>query len=165
MNHLKDAPTLPLILGFGGLIPFALGPIMWLIGGPLSAAAQLALPLYGAMILCFLAGGRWSAELVLKSDAPRAAIMIESVTIMVLAWGAALILIWPSVLIIKGVNLHLVSWGTLALLFMIQYLIDRTAVREAMLARWYGDLRFWLSAGAEISMLSAGALTYAQLGA
>lgn len=165
MNHLKDAPAIPLILGFAGLIPFALGPVLWLIGGPVSAGAQLALPLYGAMILCFLAGGRWSAELVLKSDAPRTAIMIESIVIMLLAWIAALILIWPNIVILKGINLHLVSWGALALLFIIQYLIDRTAVREAMLARWYGDLRFWLSLGAVLSMASAGALTYAHLGA
>ncbi len=79
MQRLSEAPPLVLILGFGGLLPFLAGAIGVMAGGQAALQAATALPVYAAVILSFLAGGRWASELVIRSDKPRSGVMVLSI--------------------------------------------------------------------------------------
>lgn len=150
MKRLSDAPTLPVILGFGGLIPFAAGAIGLGLGGQAELQAANALPVYAAVILSFLAGGRWSSELVVRSDAPRSGVLILAITIALAGWIAVPLQVWSQ----PGLpfNLELTGWGVLIAGFLIQYLWDRAAVREATYPEWYLPLRSLLTTGAVLSL-------------
>lgn len=153
MDRLKQAPAIALLLGFGGLIPFAAGPIGLLVGGPFALQAANALPVYGAVILSFLAGGRWASELVLQGDEPRAGVLLLSVLIALAGWIAVILQVWnrPGL----PINAELTGWLILAGGFAIQYLWDRSAIRGATFPDWYAPLRLILTLGAIVSLLAA----------
>lgn len=152
-DRLRDAPAIALLLGFGGLIPFVAGAIGLAIGGPAALQAANALPVYAAVILSFLAGGRWAGELVLKGDDPRAGVMTLSILIALSGWIGVIIQVWNR----PGLpfNAELAGWLILAAGFLVQYLWDRSAIRGATFPDWYGPLRFWLSLVAILSLLAA----------
>lgn len=153
MSRLSDAPIVPLVLGFGGLIPFVGGAVGLGLGGQAELQAANALPVYAAVILSFLAGGRWAGELVIRSDAPRAGVLILAITIALAGWIAVPLQVWsrPGL----SVNLELVGWGVLIAGFLIQYLWDRAAVRDATFPAWYLPLRALLTLGAVLSLSAA----------
>lgn len=153
MSDLKDAPANALVLGFAGLIPFIAGPVMLAIGGPLALQAANALPIYAAVILSFLAGGRWAGELIIKGDTPRGGVLVLSVLIALAGWIAVVAQVWNR----PGLpfNAELAGWLVLAAGFAVQYLWDRAAVRGATFPGWYAPLRFWLSLVAILSLLAA----------
>ena len=150
MKRLSDAPLIPLVLGFGGLIPFVAGALGLGLGGQAELQAANALPVYAAVILSFLAGGRWASELVIRPDAPRSGVLILAITIALAGWIAVPLQVWsrPGL----TVNLELVGWGILIGGFLVQYLWDRAAVREATYPQWYLPLRGMLTAGAVLSL-------------
>ena len=150
MKRLSDAPLIPLVLGFGGLIPFVAGALGLGLGGQAELQAANALPVYAAVILSFLAGGRWASELVIRSDSPRSGVLILAITIALAGWIAVPLQVWsrPGL----TVNLELVGWGILIGGFLVQYLWDRAAVREATYPQWYLPLRGRLTAGAGLSL-------------
>lgn len=153
MDRLKDAPAITLLLGFGGLIPFIAGPVGLLIGGPFALQAANALPVYAAVILSFLAGGRWAGELVLHGEAPRAGVMALAVIIALAGWIAVIMQVWNR----PGLpfNVELTGWLILAGGFALQYLWDRSAIRGATFPAWYDPLRLILTLGAVLSLLAA----------
>ena len=150
MTRLSDAPLITVILGFGGVIPFAAGAIGLGLGGQAELQAANALPVYAAVILSFLAGGRWAGEIVIHADAPRAGVLVLAVLIALAGWIAVPLQVWsrPGLTI----NLELVGWGVLIAGFLIQYLWDRSAIREATFPAWYLPLRGVLTTGAVLSL-------------
>ncbi len=153
MKRLSDAPLVPVVLGFGGLVPFVGGALGLAIGGPVALQAANALPIYAAVILSFLAGGRWAAELVIRSDAPRTGVLVLAVSIALAGWIAVPLQVWSQ----PGIplNLELTGWGILIAGFVFQYLWDRAAIREAVFPDWYLPLRMMLTTGAVISLAFA----------
>ncbi len=150
MARLSEAPLATLVLGFGGLIPFVAGAIGLGLGGPFALQAANALPVYAAVILSFLAGGRWAAELVIRGDAPRTGILLLSILIALAGWIAVPLQVWSQ----PGLplNLELTGWLILIGGFMIQYLWDRAAIRDATFPEWYLPLRMLLTSGAVLSL-------------
>ena len=70
-------PGAPLALTLAGIAPFAAGAgVMWAAQADpvLQAQAGLTLLVYGAVILSFVGGLRWGAEIA-ASEAPRAAVL------------------------------------------------------------------------------------------
>jgi len=150
MNQLKNAPVLALLLGFGGLIPFVGGALGIFIGGAAALQAANALPVYAAVILSFLAGGRWTLEISLKPDAPSNGVLLLAIMLSLAGWIAVLLQVW------SGPNLpfdgELAGWGLLIAGFLVQYLWDRGAVRGGTLPLWYLPLRLLLTGGAVVSL-------------
>ena len=144
MQRLSEAPPLVLILGFGGLLPFLAGAIGVMAGGQAALQAATALPVYSAVILSFLAGGRWASELVIRSDKPRSGVMVLSILLSLAGWIAVVIQVWnrPGL----PLDLELTGWGILIAGFVVQFLWDRTAIRGATFPGWYMPLRFILTA-------------------
>ena len=147
MQRLSEAPALVLILGFGGLLPFIAGALGVMVGGQAALQAATALPVYAAVILSFLAGGRWSSELVIRSDNPRSGVMLLSIMISLAGWIAVVMQVWNR----PGLPLDL-GWGVLIAGFVIQFLWDRSAIRGATFPRWYLPLRFLLTAVAVLCL-------------
>lgn len=92
--RISGIPAAPLLLTLAGIAPFAAGAgVMWAAEDDpvLQAQAGLTLLVYGAVILSFLGGLRWGAEVVDRGDAePRAAVLICSVLGSVAGWGLVL---------------------------------------------------------------------------
>ena len=150
MQRLSEAPPLVLILGFGGLLPFLAGAIGVMVGGQAALQAATALPVYAAVILSFLAGGRWTSELVIRSDSPRSGVMLLSILLSLTGWIAVVIQVWnrPGL----PLDLELTGWGLLMAGFIIQFLWDRSAIRGATFPGWYMPLRFILTAVAVLCL-------------
>ncbi len=156
LRQLSEAPNVPLLLGFGGLVPFFGGAFALALGGPAAIQAANFLPIYAAVILSFLAGGRWTVELVLHADAPRTGVLLLAVLLALSGWFAVLMQVWNR----PGLpfNTELAGWGILIAGFTIQYLWDRGAVRGGTLPRWYLPLRLMLTLGAVIGLGAAMAI-------
>lgn len=150
MQRLSDAPLAPVLLTFAGVIPFAAGAVGLAIGGPAALQAANALPVYAAVILSFLAGGRWAGELVIRADKPRTGVLVLSNAIALAGWIAVPLQVWsrPGL----PIDLELVGWGLLIAGFVIQYLWDRAAIRDATFPGWYLPLRLYATLGAVISL-------------
>lgn len=150
MQRLSDAPLAPVLLTFAGILPFAAGALGLAIGGQAALQAANALPVYAAVILSFMAGGRWAGELVIHGDKPRTGVMVLAVTIALAGWIAVPLQVWsrPGL----PVNFELVGWGILIAGFVIQYLWDRAAIRDATFPGWYLPLRLYATLGAVISL-------------
>ena len=92
--RLFGIPGVPLALTLAGLIPFAAGAgVMWAAAGDpvLKAQAGLALLVYGAVILSFLGGVRWGAEVNAQGGGlPRTGLMVLSVLGSLAGWAAVL---------------------------------------------------------------------------
>lgn len=137
-------PRTALLLGLGGLIPFAAGAVaLWLPVAGLPPALGLKLIIgYGAIILSFLGGIRWGTAIG-PYDTRRQGVELSASVLGSLA-GLAAILI-PSVpaltLLIAG--------------FLMQALWDVTSVEAGRLPVWFGKLRMLLTAGAVISLIAA----------
>lgn len=150
MKPLSDAPLAPVLLGLAGILPFAAGAIGLGLGGQAALQAANALPVYAAVILSFLAGGRWAGELVIHGDKPRTGVMVLAIVIALAGWIAVPLQVWsrPGL----PVNFELVGWGLLIAGFVIQYLWDRAAIRDATFPGWYLPLRLYCTLGAVISL-------------
>lgn len=156
LRQLSEAPGTPLMLGFAGLVPFFAGAFGIALGGQASIQAANFLPIYAAVILSFLAGGRWTAEIVLRADAPRSGVLLLAIVLALSGWFAVLMQVWnrPDL----PFDTELAGWGILIAGFVIQYLWDRGAVRGGTLPRWYLPLRLILTLGAVISLGAALAI-------
>ncbi|MFN3835559.1 MAG: DUF3429 domain-containing protein [Glycocaulis sp.] len=156
LRQLSESPNVPLLLGFAGLVPFFAGAFALALGGPVAVQAAYALPVYAAVILSFLAGGRWTTEIVLRAEAPRPAVLLLAVGLSLAGWLAVLLQVWNR----PGLpfDTELAGWGVLIAGFTIQYLWDRGAVRGGTLPRWYLPLRLVLTLGAVISLGAALAI-------
>lgn len=156
LRQLSEAPGTPLLLGFAGLVPFFAGAFGIALGGQAGLQAANFLPIYAAVVLSFLAGGRWTTEIVLRADAPRTGVLLLAVLLSLSGWFAVLLQVWnrPDL----PFDTELTGWGMLIAGFVIQYLWDRGAVRGGTLPRWYLPLRLVLTLGAVIGLGAALAI-------
>ena len=63
VREVKNAPFPALVLGFSGLVPFAIAPTLMINHAVFSSSLALAQTAYGASILSFLGGIRWGFTL------------------------------------------------------------------------------------------------------
>ena len=137
----RAIPTPALALGLGGLVPFAAAALAaWLPHAGLAAMALAALGAYGAVILSFLGGVRWGVELFDPGALARWTPLGLSVLPSLVAWVALLAPPAPML-------------GLLAAGLVVQYGLDRAAVRDGTLPDWYGRLRTILTTGATTATL------------
>lgn len=88
-------PLVPLLLVLSGLVPFLSGAVLaWVLpsGDRLLVLSGQALIVYGALILSFLGGVRWGAEINAQGSGgtPRATILNMSVIGSLAGWGLVL---------------------------------------------------------------------------
>lgn len=143
MSSKMRIPTVPLLLGLGGLVPFA-GLAALLASGRSEAlglpadTVRAALVAYGALIASFLGGIRWGAALR-EGDGGAARDLILSVAPSLLAWGCFAL---PS-----GGRLP-----ALAALIGLWSFVDQDLARRSLAPRWFGRLRAILSTGAALAL-------------
>lgn len=139
----SDAIPLPaLVLGLGGLIPFAFGAAMvWCPVPVMAEHGVILLGRYGAVILSFLGGVRWGRLLVDDASLARWWPLTLSILPSLAAWVALLL---PETAL----------FAVLAMGFILQYLVDRDAVESNRLPGWYGRLRLILTTGATLAIVS-----------
>lgn len=134
-------PTIPLILGMAGLLPFLASSLSIIfLQDLLREQATLSLMAYAAVILSFLGGVHWGARIGTKAKVSNWSGMI---------WGVVPSLIaWPSLLLPPIICLCVLTAG-----FALQYFLDTDSVSTKLFPVWYGRLRAILTAGAIVSLL------------
>lgn len=145
-------PGAPLALTLAGIAPFAAGAsVMWAAEADpvLQAQAGLTLLVYGAVILSFLGGLRWGAEVAGQAP-PRAAALGLSVLGSLAAWGLVLYAVlgaldWQVFAAAAGAHLLHGIWDTGA----------------AALPAWMRRLRAIGTFGAAAGLLAGGAAYFA----
>ena len=150
MYKLKT-PQAPLALTTLGIIPFAVSTGAMLVWRGDVAAQQMAglwLVVYGAVILSFLGGIRWGAEMT-RRDKPRFGELGPSIVSPLVGW--ALVIAY-----FQTAQKPAVIAGMIAALF-VHYVYD---VLTGELPLWYRRLRLWPTLGAVASL----ALAYWLLG-
>ncbi|MBK8197437.1 MAG: DUF3429 domain-containing protein [Acidobacteria bacterium] len=145
-------PGVPLALTLAGLIPFGAGAgVMWYARGDdpvLQAQAALSLLVYAGVILSFLGGVRWGAEINANgSGIPRTRLMVLSVLGALAGWG----------LVLWGV-LGSLGWQVFAAAAAAHVLHGVWDADGAGLANWFRRLRIFAAAGAVISLGAAAAV-------
>jgi Protein of unknown function (DUF3429) len=136
-------PPVALMLGLGGLIPFAVcAAAIWtdaswfLIDDP--ARAMLA---YGALILSFLGGARWGFALRMTDTGLQARAFVLSVAPAIAAW---FLLLGPT----------LMGLAVLPVMLLLLGLADEQLPKVGA-PLWYRSLRRLLTAGAVLCCLAA----------
>jgi hypothetical protein len=149
--RLFGIPGVPLALMLGGLVPFAAGAGgMWALRADPALQGQVALALlvYGAIILSFLGGIRWGAEVNAHGGGiPRTRQLVLSVLGSLAAWGLVL---W-AVLGAPG-------WPVFALAAAAHGLHGIWDADGAGLPMWMRRLRILGAAGAVIALGAAAAV-------
>lgn len=141
-------PGAPLILTLAGLAPFAAGAgVMWAAEADpvLQAQSGLTLLVYGAVILSFLGGLRWGAE-VAGREAPRISVLGLSVAGSLAAWS----------LVLYGV-LGALDWQVFAAVAGAHLLHGVWDTGTAGLPAWMRRLRAIGTFGAAAALLVGGA--------
>lgn len=138
-------PAAALLLGLGGLIPFAVLSGLLVSGyGPRfgwpQESIRLALASYGAVIASFLGGVRWGVALR-ESGAAMAVDLGLAVVPSLLAWAC---LAEPSLV---ALAILIAAWGA----------VDQDLPRRDLAPAWFGRLRVILSVTAAVA-LAIGAL-------
>ncbi|MFN7056436.1 DUF3429 domain-containing protein [Hyphomonas sp.] len=149
--RLFNIPVIPLLLTLAGLVPFvAPAALMWMSGSQPIRTAQAALVLivYGAIILSFLGGVRWGAEINAQGSGgiPRGGLMYLSVLGSLAGWGLVLWAVlgqlgWPVFAAAAGAHLVHMAWDA----------------NGAGMPFWYRRLRLFAGSGAALSLAAAAA--------
>lgn len=123
------------LIAFGGLGPLLVAaPIAWSSAGDMRMLMIEASLHYSAVLLSFMGGIRWGAEIARAPDAPSLTRLGFGVLAPVIAW----------------ISLYLVEqrWVCAILLMLAalgQSAWDWQSARKGLLPRWLGDMRLWLS--------------------
>jgi hypothetical protein len=145
-------PGAPLALTLAGMAPFAAGTgVMWAAQADpvLQAQSGLALLAYGAVILSFVGGLRWGAE-VAGREAPRAKVLGLSVLGSLAAWA----------LVLYGV-LGALGWQVFAAAAGAHLLHGVWDTGAQGLPAWMRRLRAIGTFGAAAALLAGGAVYFA----
>lgn len=147
---MRQRPIVPYVLGIAGLIPFVgLSALTLMLGYPAGEITAVLLLAYGALILSFLGGTRWGAEIQSRPESPSAIMLSCAMLPPLTGWAALGLEVMASA---RGPAFGLLITG-----LAIQMLWDMTAVRNGFFPRWYMPLRILLTSIAIIS-LSVAAL-------
>jgi len=141
-------PLLPYVLGLAGLIPFVAFAVLVLVNSDPASAPVLRLYLatYGAVILSFLGGTRWGAEIRHSPDRPNAVVLCLAMAPPLAGWAAILPIMWDRWYLVFG----LLAGG-----LVLQLAWDMVAVRKREFPAWYLPLRIILTSVAVISLSAA----------
>ena len=164
MNHtnipsIKSIPSSVAWLGYGGLLPFVGLAAGCFTDAAYGALFQVALVLYGAVILSFVGALHWAFAMTLPglSAAKRRECFVWSVVPALLAWVAATLIAVPA----QGRVLSMfygfaVAAALLIVGFVANYVQDVRLARVAALPLWYLPLRLRLTTVASICVAAAG---------
>lgn len=148
---MRQGPRLPYVLGIAGLVPFVFfsaaiffGPVEYL---PLNFSILLW---YAAVILSFLGGTRWGAEIAVNPDNPSATILILSMLPSLAGWGS--LVFFERYSFPLGYMAALITLGILMLGFAAHLQWDLQAIRNKLFPPWYAHLRIILSTVAILSL-------------
>lgn len=144
-------PGAPLALTLAGIAPFAAGAgVMWAAEADpvLQAQAGLTLLVYGAVILSFVGGVRWGAEIA-ANEAPRWPVLGLSVLGSLAGWG----------LVLYGV-LGALDWKVFAAAAGAHLLHGVWDTGAAALPAWMRRLRAVGTFGAAAALLAGGAVYF-----
>ncbi|WP_421792635.1 DUF3429 domain-containing protein [Hyphobacterium sp.] len=157
---MSQRPILPYVLGIAGLIPFVFlgGTILFanIMCDPYEGRRYFSVPGglapfligYAVVILSFLGGTRWGAEIQRAPQKPDAAILCLSMLPPLIGWATL-----PITMIQLRLDYILF---TLACALLVQGAWDVFAVRKGRLPSWYANLRIILTLVAVISLLVPG---------
>jgi hypothetical protein len=148
MSDPSPAPlTKPAWIALSGLIPFLLLAIALPVApDPLAPALVQAMIAYGAVVLAFLGGVRWGAELARAPQAPHLIRLAAAGLQTVPAWIAVLMLnrpLWAITVLLVAGFAHL-TW-------------DLSGVRAGLLPSWTYRLRIGLTLIASACLVIAAA--------
>ncbi|MCZ8252128.1 MAG: DUF3429 domain-containing protein [Hylemonella sp.] len=148
---MNQPPRVVALLGYGGLLPFALGALGLLLMPKGHALWQAMLLGYAAIILSFVGALHWGfAMSASAADAP--GLYSWSVVPALLGWVALLL---PGVLPLLGSDLRsgtVLAAALLIVAYAAHYLQDRRLTRRQALPAWYLPLRLRLSSGAVLAL-------------
>jgi hypothetical protein len=139
-------------LGYGGLIPFVMLTIAFLLDHHHSLLWSDALIGYGAVILSFVGALHWAFAMSLPdlTEQQRTARFVWSVVPALLAWPALLVdATMANFLLVPG--------------FVAHYLQDRRLARSQTLPDWYLPLRFRLTSVACLCLSVVGVLSFGRI--
>lgn len=144
-------PQVPMALMFAGVIPFIATSglmLVWRDNPALKVTMAPWLLVYAAVILSFLGGVRWGAEIA-KRERPRAAELAPSTLGALIGWG----------LVMAAFRYAFPSWifAAMAAAMVLHYVYDSISPE---LPIWYRKMRLWPTMGAVLSL----ALAYFLLG-
>ena len=140
-------PGPALLLGWAGVIPFALLTVATVLGlEPLSLDARAALLAYGAAILSFLGGVQWGV-LLPRNQVETSLPWRYGVGVLPALVGFVCLLV-PQTLGLVGL--------AVGLLGLLAY--DSSTVRRGLSPGWYGSLRLQLT-GAVVLLLAVAAFS------
>lgn len=139
-------PQVPMALMFGGVIPFASAAgamFVWREDYTLVITAGSWLLVYSAVILSFLGGVRWGAE-VAKRERPRFAELGPATFGPLIGWG----------LVMAAFQNAFPAWiyAAMAAAFILHFLYDSISPE---LPIWYRRMRLWPTIGAVLSLIGA----------
>ncbi len=142
MTGSRSTPTVVLVYGLLGLIPFLAPPLIGLFLPAWIGLAGIVLALYGGLILSFLGGARWGMAVKAAEPSPGTV----SLAMLPSLVGLALLVLPPGFRALQLLGL--------AAALVLHWLWD---LRGADLPTWYGRLRTLLTAGAVVGLV-AGAV-------
>ena len=139
-QHNSDKkPDIAVLLGYGGLAPFAICAIAAYSDVPLLAAYGLiGATSYGAVILSFVGAVHWGLAM---QDGRHPYWYVWSITPALLGWAAVTAL---------DVGLSILA---LVPAFTLAWSVDRQALQRNLIPAWYMRLRHILTAGAVTALL------------
>ena len=138
-------PKTPLILGIGGVLPFAaLALALWLLPSGQVPLMSMWLVGYGAVILTFVGALHWGVAMVHPEvpERDRGLLMAWSVVPAIVAWIALGLL-------------PLAALGVLAAMFLVQFEADRRLDRRFPVTAWFLHLRARLTAAVVLCIVLA----------
>jgi hypothetical protein len=143
----KHIPLSALLLGLGGLIPFwaPVAVSLWALYGGIEdvmVVAGLVYTAYAALILSFLGGVRWGAEIVRNPDKPDGAVLAISILPSLQALIAA---------ITHFVGQPVLAWFIIGVGLWAQFHWDQVGSETRALPPWYKSLRLILTLFANLS--------------
>lgn len=149
---MTQPPRVVALLGYGGLLPFAVGALGLLFVPMGHALWQTLLLAYAAIILSFVGALHWG--FAMRADESYATGLYSwSVVPALLGWVALLL---PGVLPLLGSDSHtgtVLAAALLIVAYATHYLQDRRLAQHQPLPAWYLPLRLRLSTGAVLALV------------
>lgn len=164
MNHesllpVEVTPSSVVWLGYGGLLPFIALAAGSFFSPEYGARCQVALILYGTVILSFVGALHWGFAMTLPglSASKRSESLVWSVFPALLAWLAALLMVAAVRDSFVSATLGAtVAAGLLLVGFISNYVQDARLASVARIPAWYLPLRLRLTVVACICIAAAG---------
>ena len=152
-------PSSVVWLGYGGLLPFIALAAASFFSTEYGARCQVALILYGTVILSFVGALHWAFAMTLPSlsASKRSESFVWSVIPALLAWPAALLMVAPvRDSFVSATIGATVAAGLLVVGFISNYVQDVRLASVATIPAWYLPLRLRLTVVACVCITGAG---------